>query len=78
MEIEADSPTKAGEWEVDFSIIQLVETSADFRRWLVTQATPQFEIEGYMGGPSIRATLEKGNQTSNSGSARPQGNATLC
>lgn len=50
MEIEAESPTKAGEWEVDFSIVQLLETSSDFRQWFVSQITPQHDIEEYIGG----------------------------
>ncbi|AHG05152.1 hypothetical protein HALDL1_04285 [Halobacterium sp. DL1] len=50
MEIEADSPTQAGEAEVDFSIVQLVETSEEFRQWFVTQAAPHLEIDDYIGG----------------------------
>lgn len=50
MEIEADSPTQAGESEVDFSIVQLLETSDEFRRWFVAQATPNLEVDEYLGG----------------------------
>lgn len=50
MDIESDSPTVAGESEIDFSLIQLLETSGSFRRWFVSQATPELEIEEYIGG----------------------------
>ncbi|WP_232700568.1 PD-(D/E)XK nuclease family protein [Halobacterium wangiae] len=50
MDLEADSPIEAGEGEVNLSVIQLVETSPDFRQWFVSQAVPHLEIEEYIGG----------------------------
>lgn len=50
MKFEDGSPTKAGEWEVDFSVVQLLDTSANFRQWLVAQVAPKLDIEEYIGG----------------------------
>ncbi len=50
MDIENGEPIEsAGEQEVDFIIVQLLETSVDFRQWLVSQAVPDLELSGYLG-----------------------------
>lgn len=50
MDIENGDPIEsAGEREVDFVIVQLLETSVDFRRWLVSQSVPDLEVSSYLG-----------------------------
>lgn len=50
MDIENGEPIEsAGEQEVDFVIVQLLETSVDFRQWLVNQAVPDLDISSYLG-----------------------------
>ncbi|SDY97577.1 hypothetical protein [Halopenitus persicus] len=50
MDIEnGESIASAGEQEVDFILVQLLETSVDFRQWLVRQAVPELEISRYLG-----------------------------
>ncbi|ERG99161.1 MAG: hypothetical protein J07HQX50_00303 [Haloquadratum sp. J07HQX50] len=50
MDIEKGNPIEsAGEQEVDFVIVQLLETSVDFRQWLVSQAVPNLDINSYLG-----------------------------
>ena len=50
MDIENRGPFRSvGESEVDFTIVQLLETSADFRQWLVHQLSPNLEIDNYLG-----------------------------
>jgi hypothetical protein len=39
-----------GEHEIDFSVAQLVQTSASFRRWFVSQAVPAIDLDEYIGG----------------------------
>jgi hypothetical protein len=51
MNLEETGPIKvAGEREVDFTIVQLLEASADFRQWLVAQVTPHLTVDEYLGG----------------------------
>ena len=50
MDIENGEPIEsAGEQEVDFILVQLLETSVDFRQWLVSQAVPDLGISSYLG-----------------------------
>ncbi|MDB2284507.1 hypothetical protein PM038_04375 [Halorubrum ezzemoulense] len=50
MDIENGEPIEsAGEQEIDFIIVQLLETSVDFRQWLVSQAVPDLELSSYLG-----------------------------
>lgn len=51
MNIEADGPVEnAGEREVDLTVVQLLESSADFREWVVGRVAPQLTIDEYLGG----------------------------
>lgn len=50
MDIENGEPIEsAGEQEIDFIIVQLLETSVDFRQWLVSQTVPSLDISSYLG-----------------------------
>lgn len=50
MDIENGEPIeRAGEQEIDFVLVQLLETSVDFRQWLVSQAVPDLGISSYLG-----------------------------
>lgn len=50
MQIDGDAPiASVGEHEVDFSVVQLLETSSSFRQWLATQADPDLEVDEYIG-----------------------------
>lgn len=51
MNIEQGTSFEAiGEAEIDFSVAQLVEGSASFRRWFVSQTSPAIELGEYLGG----------------------------
>lgn len=50
MDIENSPPIEAvGEREIDYTIAQLLATSTQFRRWLVSQVAPESGFEEYIG-----------------------------
>ncbi|MFB6360699.1 MAG: PD-(D/E)XK nuclease family protein [Halobacteriales archaeon] len=50
MPIDSDAPIDSvGEHEVDYCIVQLLETSDSFRRWLLARANANLEIDEYIG-----------------------------
>lgn len=78
MDIEAEEPIlNPGEYAIDFSVAQLVETSPDFREWFVERAAPHDTVDEFVGSTVHAAYAGEGESDIEFGVITDDGNRHL-